>query len=145
MQPRCSGCGFVKNLTIRVNEGKRGKDGICFINDECASTLHRYLAARPPLTIEGRELFSIPTSANAGKGQRYIDYFVQYKSKANIQKVGGIHVFSRHSPATLLLSNGCDISIVQKILRHSDIRTTLRYTHLSDKVKRENYERCIDL
>ncbi|MGD0953290.1 MAG: hypothetical protein ABR985_13010 [Methanotrichaceae archaeon] len=40
---------------------------------------------------------------------------------------------------------GCDIRIVQTILKHNDIRTTLRYAHVSDKTKRERYERCLVL
>jgi integrase/recombinase XerD len=134
----------LKNLTIRVNAGKRGKDGICLINDYCASTLRRYLAARPPLTIDNRDPFFYTDYGQRWQRTEVHRLFAHYKAKAGIQKVGGIHVFSRHSPATILLSNGCDISIVQKILRHSDIRTTLRYTHISDKVKRESYERYID-
>jgi len=62
-----------------------------------------------------------------------------------VTKPGGLHVFSRHSPATLMIANGCDISIVQKILRHNDIKTTLRYTHVSDKTQREAYEKFLIL
>ncbi len=36
-----------KNLSIRINSDKGGKDGICFITNECASTLRRYLEAKP--------------------------------------------------------------------------------------------------
>lgn len=37
----------------------------------------------------------------------------------------------RHTAATRLLGNGADLHTVQRLLRHSDIRTTLRYVHLS--------------
>lgn len=45
----------LKNLTIRINNGKCGKDGISLINNECASTLRRYLEVKPKLIIDGRE------------------------------------------------------------------------------------------
>jgi integrase/recombinase XerD len=36
----------------------------------------------------------------------------------------------RHTAATRMLSNGADLHSVQRLLRHRDIRTTLRYLHL---------------
>jgi site-specific recombinase XerD len=36
----------------------------------------------------------------------------------------------RHTAATRMLSNGADLHTVQRLLRHSDVRVTLRYLHL---------------
>ena len=47
--------------------------------------------------------------------------------------------------ATIMIAHGCDIRIVQKILRHNDIRTTLRYAHVSDKTQRDAYEKFLTL
>jgi integrase/recombinase XerD len=134
----------INSLTLRIN-GKGGQEGLACISNTCANVLREYLDVRPPRLVEGREpLFY----TDYGQRWRRTDLhymFKVYKRKAGIEKRGGLHVFARHTPATLMIANGCDIRIVQEVLRHRDIRTTLRYAHVSDKTKREMYERYLTL
>lgn len=54
----------LKDLTIRIREGKGGRDGISYITNSCSKTLHQYLEIRPFLAIDGEQpLFYCPQMA----------------------------------------------------------------------------------
>ena len=54
------------------------------------------------------------------------------KQKAGILKQGSVHAL-RHSFATHLLDKGTDVTIIMKLLGHNDIKTTLRYLHVTNR------------
>lgn len=58
--------------------------------------------------------------------------FKSAMKKAGIRKRVGIHSL-RHTYATHLLEYGTDISFIQKLLGHNNIKTTLGYTQVADR------------
>lgn len=135
----------LKRQTIYVREGKGGKDGIAYISDECARTIKRYLEIRPRMIIDSRQPLFYTDFGKRWDRRDVHRMFTYYKKKAGIEKAGGVHVFARHTAASILVANGCDLRHVKELMRHKDIRTTLRYAHVGEKTLREKYDACLKL
>ena len=58
--------------------------------------------------------------------------FTSAKAKAGVSKAISFHGL-RHSFATHLMEKGTDVTMIQKLLGHNDLRTTLLYLHTSNK------------
>ena len=62
----------------------------------------------------------------------------QYKEQAKIDKELTPHTI-RHSFAVHMLQNGAEIKTVQELLGHTDVASTLMYTHVADMKLRDEY------
>jgi len=128
-----------------VRNGKGGKTSVCYLSEEAIETLKEYLAVRPDFELKGkRPLFFTDFGSRFDRKEIY-RLVIYYKDKAGIKKPGGAHVLFRHSPASLMVQNGCDLLTIQQVMRHNDIQTTMRYLHLSDETRRYKYDRFLRL
>ncbi|MFP5249400.1 MAG: tyrosine-type recombinase/integrase [Acidobacteriota bacterium] len=75
-----------------------------------------------------------------------LDRFLQPAAKrAGIAKWVGFHTF-RHTYSTLLKANGEDIKVVQELMRHANVTTTMNvYTKALTPAKREAQSRVVDV
>ncbi len=132
-------------LALKVRDGKGGKTAMVYLSEDAADTLRDYLAVRPDITI-GRQAPLFFTDFGDWYDRKNIYRLViYYKERAGITKKGGAHVLFRHTPASLMVQNGCDLLTIQHVLRHNDINTSMRYLHLADDTKRNKYDRFLKL
>lgn len=120
--------------------GKGSKERFVFYNKECAIVLDSYLKECRSKLLNGKDseyLFINHLSDKlTDRGIRLIiDKIVK---KSCIKSKVSPHTF-RHTFATMLLNEGCNIKSVQELLGHSSLGTTGIYTHLTNDEVRLAY------
>ena len=112
-------------MVIHVIRAKGKKDRQAILSEKLLIQLRKYFKQYRPKEF----LFE----GEPGKKYGYRSLQMVYsraKDKAGIKTTGGIHSM-RHSFATHLLENGTDLRLIQEMLGHNSIKTTIRYTHVS--------------
>jgi integrase len=133
----------IKELNLYIRDGKRGKSAVIPIPPVCGGILKKYLQVRPSFKIDEEPLF-FTDYGNRWERRDLYRMIVGYKNKANIHKTGGCHML-RHSAASILIKNGCDIGTLKELMRHENIQTTARYITVLDSTKRSKLEKYLVL
>lgn len=111
---------------IRINKGKGNKDRVVPMGKHAIRFLREYITkVRPHFTKKNRterRLFTDASGKPLSKQMTGISVR-EYAKAAKVGKKVTAHTF-RHSFATHLVKNGADITAVQKMMGHSDLRTT---------------------
>lgn len=112
-------------MLIKVVQSKGNKDRYVPLSNKMLSLLREYYKVYKPknFLFEGQ----VKESYSARSIQVILKAAL---ARDKINKKISVHSL-RHSYATHLLEQGTDISLIQKLLGHKDIKTTLLYTQIS--------------
>lgn len=129
----------LKENIVRVI-GKGFKDRIVPIGDYATKYLDIYINNyRKELIKKPTDYLFLNNHGNRISRQALFKIIKQIAIKKNIKTEFSPHTL-RHSFATHMLENGADLRSIQELLGHSDISTTQIYTHVSNRIKKENYD-----
>ncbi|PIR53727.1 hypothetical protein COU75_04410 [Candidatus Peregrinibacteria bacterium CG10_big_fil_rev_8_21_14_0_10_42_8] len=116
----------VDQLVIHLKHAKGNKDRITIIPESLTDALRAMCMAKDPND------YVFGSERGGSLSERSLQQvFATALQNAAITKKATFHSL-RHSFATHLLENGTDIRYVQELLGHSNIRTTQRYTQVTN-------------
>jgi integrase/recombinase XerD len=116
-----------KRMMIHLKAAKGKKDRMVPLSKKLLETLREYYTEYKP------KAFLFEGQYGEAYSARSVQLILQQaKAKSRVTKKGSVHML-RHSYATHLMEAGTDIRIIQELLGHNSITTTMRYTHVSKK------------
>jgi site-specific recombinase XerD len=125
-----------KRMMIHIQGAKGKKDRMVPLSKILLESLRSYFLLYTPkeYLFEGQ--------FGGAYSTRSVQEVMQLAKQKVTNKTGSVHML-RHSYATHLMEAGTDIRIIQALLGHNSIRTTMLYTHVS-KLAIEKVESPLD-
>jgi integrase/recombinase XerD len=121
---------------LSVREGKGAKDRTLWVGEEVLDELRGWIDRRSEEVkdMEGTG-YILPTRKGTEVATSHLRRSVKrYARKAEIKEVDRVSPHTlRHTFATRLYRETSNIRLVQKALGHSDLSTTMIYTHVVDE------------
>lgn len=121
---------------IRIR-GKGGRDRYVPLREKLLATLRRYYRSERP---KGPWLFprrgTVDSHVTPNRARTLLRKAVE---KTSVKKRVTPHIL-RHSCATHLLDAGVELRVIQALLGHASIRTTVRYTRVSTKLLKKSVD-----
>ncbi len=113
--------------------GKGNKERLVPTGEEALDWIERYLREGRPelLKFKKSETLFLSHQSQGMTRQTFWHRIKHYAENLGIQTVLSPHVL-RHAFATHLLNHGADLRVVQMLLGHADVSTTVIYTHVAN-------------
>jgi len=137
-----------QDFSSAIITGKGNKQRVVYFEKDAVEALKQYLSERktrfPQAEKTGGSYIKQVFLNQAGKpltvnGFQFI--VKTYSGPEGTNKPVSPHAF-RHTFATQMLNNGADIRMIQKMLGHSSINTTQKYTHISKQELKDIYNQA---
>jgi site-specific recombinase XerD len=119
-----------KRMTLFISQSKGKKDRLVSLSPVLLIMLREYATEYKP--DKKGFLFEGSTSGTQYSTRSLQEVLMAAKKKAGVIRPGSIHSL-RHSFATHLIEKGTDVTMIQKLLGHNDLKTTMIYLHTSNK------------
>ncbi len=128
---------------IWVRDGKGGKDRMVYVSNDAMKALIEYLKSRPE--SKARKVFLVEkgTYKDQPISVRGIQKRMEYYTKKMDIKISCHHL--RHTMATQMLNADADLETIQDLLGHSSIRTTQRYSRISNLKVQRDYHKAMEV
>ena len=118
--------------------GKGSRERIVYFGEYALNYLNEYMAIRAGINSPDKNYLFL--NKNYTKlTRRGAEYLLNSVTKQALLKQKVTPHTLRHSFATEMLNNGCDIRSVQELLGHKSLSTTGIYTHVTNEVVRTEY------
>lgn len=132
----------INNKTILIF-GKGSKERIVNFGDPAKESIKKYLNEGRNLLLNGisSEYLIVGNKTKSLTTRRIEQIINTIIEKTSIKLNITPHMF-RHSFATHLLDQGCDLLVVQELLGHASLSSTEIYTYVSNERLREVYRKC---
>lgn len=128
---------------IWVRDGKGGKDRMVYVSNDAMKALIDYLKTRPESKTRNVFLVEKGTYKDQPISVRGIQKRMEYYAKKMDIKISCHHL--RHTMATQMLNADADLETIQDLLGHSSIRTTQRYSRISNLKVQRDYHKAMEV
>jgi integrase/recombinase XerD len=136
-----------EEFTLTVRNTKNRMDRTVMVTEKCIRATEHYLNTRTdtedPLFLSRKGGRISRTQVNRlVKKYAIMAGLRTYKDNGEVKTKVSPHTL-RHTAATNLIANDCDVVVVQQHLGHRDIQSTMRYVHVAKSTYGELYRKHV--